>query len=129
MLLPLTSIYAALLGLLLVVLSMNVSRVRGVAKVSLGDGGHQGLIHAIRAQGNFIEYVPMAVILIALAEGQNAPAVAIHVLGVALVVGRVLQALGLVRAKAPMAFRFVGSLTTYLVILLTALGLLVHRLF
>lgn len=127
MLFPLTSIYAGLLGLMLVILSMNVSRMRGVAKVSLGDGGHPGLSHAIRMQGNFIEYVPLAVILIALAEGRGAPAVAIHVLGGALVVGRVLHALGLARANSNNALRGLGSLATYLVILVASLGLLAHR--
>ncbi|MGZ9080482.1 MAG: MAPEG family protein, partial [Burkholderiales bacterium] len=57
-----TPLYAALLGLWLLVLSLRVVQQRRAARVSLGDGGNTALQRAIRAQGNFVEYVPLALL-------------------------------------------------------------------
>ena len=95
MFLPATSLYAGLLGLMLVLLSALVIRVRIRARVSLGDGGDDALVRAIRAQANFAEYTPMALVLIALAEIQGAPGWVIHLLGLTLLAGRVAHAVGL----------------------------------
>lgn len=59
-----TPIFAALLGLIFFFLSLRTSLERRRAKVSLGDGGDPGLQGAIRAHGNFIEYVPISLLLI-----------------------------------------------------------------
>lgn len=53
-----------LLGLLAAVLAMNVGRMRGKKKIFLGDGGDRELLAAIRAHANFIEFVPLTLILI-----------------------------------------------------------------
>ena len=126
MLLGVTSIYAGLSGLLLLVLSLNVSRHRGRAKVSIGDGNDKALSHAIRAQGNFVEYAPLTLLLIAIAEAQGAPALAIHLLGAGLVVGRVLHAYGITRRPSVNMARMVGMILTYVTLLVAALGVLVH---
>ena len=126
MLLGVTSIYAGLLGLLLLALSLNVSRHRGRAKVSMGDGGDKALGAAIRAQGNFVEYAPLTLLLIALAEVQGAPTLAIHVMGAGLFVGRVLHAVGITRRPSVNLMRMVGMTLTYVVLLLSALGVLFH---
>ena len=59
-----TPLYAALLALWFVVLSLHVIRCRREARVSLGDGGNGRLQRAIRAQANFAEYVPLALVLL-----------------------------------------------------------------
>ena len=64
---PVTSLYAATLGLLLVVLSDLVSRGRRRSQVSLGHGGDPMLERTMRAHGNFVEYVPLGLILLGLA--------------------------------------------------------------
>jgi len=61
---PITALYAGVLGILLVVISARVSVLRGKFKVMFGDGGQDALMRAIRAQGNFTEYVPLALLLI-----------------------------------------------------------------
>lgn len=124
--LGLTAVYAGLCGLLMVVLSAGVIRQRGRARVSLGDGGDAGLIRWIRAQGNFAEYVPLALLLLALAEAQGAPAVALHGLGGALVLGRVLHAWGMVSARDLHPARGAGMVLTFAVLVLTSAGLLAH---
>ena len=55
---------AGLLGLLAVALLSNVGRVRGKTKIFIGDGGNTELITAMRAQANFVENVPLGLILI-----------------------------------------------------------------
>ena len=57
-------ICTALLGLLYAGLSVRVARLRGAKRVSLGDGGDKELQTWIRAHANFIEYVPLCLILI-----------------------------------------------------------------
>mgnify|MGYP006233553957 FL=1 len=66
--LPITALYAALCGFLVVALAANVVRYRLGKKVSLGDGGHKDVNRAIRAHGNTVEYIPLALILMALLE-------------------------------------------------------------
>lgn len=63
-----TSIIAAVLTIIFVKLSFAVIGLRKKNMVGLGSGGHEDLERAIRAQGNFAEYVPFGMILIACLE-------------------------------------------------------------
>ena len=95
-----TPIFAALLGLIFFFLSLRTSLVRRRAKVSLGDGGNTELQMAIRAHGNFIEYVPISLLLMAFLEMRSVSIYVIIVLGVMLVAGRCCHAIGISRAIA-----------------------------
>jgi len=53
-----------LLGLLAAALAMNVGRMRHRKKISLGDGGDPEMLAAIRAHANFIEFVPLTLLMI-----------------------------------------------------------------
>lgn len=120
--LSITPLYAGVLGLILVVLSMRVIVVvRAKGKISLGDGGDSGNLEVIRGQANFIEYVPMAVILLAFAETGGTAPWAIHTMGVALVLARIVHPLGLKADGGPTVFRFVGTVTTVLVLIAASL--------
>ncbi len=88
-------LYAALLGILLITLSWGVSKVRLREHVSLGAGEVSDLESAIRAHGNFIEYVPFALILLMLAESAVTPSWLLHALGGSLLAGRLLHAYGI----------------------------------
>ena len=61
-------LYAALLGLILIYLSYRVVSYRVKYKIGIGDGGNTKLARAIRVQGNFVEYVPVALLLIFFVE-------------------------------------------------------------
>jgi uncharacterized protein len=113
---PVTALYAGLLGLLLIGLSVGVINQRYRAQVGIGHGGDERLERWTRIHGNFAEYVPMALVLLALAELQGAPAAALHALGAALAVGRVSHAWGLARSPAASPGRFVGMVATFLVL-------------
>jgi uncharacterized membrane protein YecN with MAPEG domain len=53
-----------LLGLMAAALALNVARMRGRKRIFLGDGGDKEMLSAIRAHANFIEFVPLGLILI-----------------------------------------------------------------
>lgn len=120
-----TAIYAALLGLLLLVLSINVIRIRRSDRISLGAGDNPLLERRIRAQGNFAEYVPIALILIAIVESTGGDAFLVHGLGTVLLVGRLAHAIALSSLTLRPMFRTVGMLATIAVIAASSIRLLV----
>jgi uncharacterized protein len=61
---PVFFVCAGLLGLLAVALTVSVGRLRMQKKIYLGDGGDPEMLAAIRAHGNFMEYVPLCLLLI-----------------------------------------------------------------
>lgn len=111
-----TGIYAALSALLLLALSLRIVRLRWKHQVGLGGGGEAELQRAIRVQGNFIEYVPLILLLMATAESQRAAAIFLHVVGVALIVARLLHAQGLSQSPGRTPGRFIGTSTTWLIL-------------
>lgn len=114
-------IYAGLLGLLLLGLSYRVSMYRRHHGVSLGDGGHKGLQTAVRVQGNFVEYVPTALILLILLELSGRQPWIVHGLGAALFLGRILHAQGLTANPAGKSFgRMAGILLTWGMLLVSS---------
>ena len=121
-----TPIYAGLLGLLFVGLSLWVVARRVRARAASGDGGDPALSDAIRAHGNFAEYVPLALILMAMGEALGMPALALHAYGGALLVARTMHAAGMARRPNVPALRGGGWLLTVLVLLAGALGVLGH---
>jgi uncharacterized membrane protein YecN with MAPEG domain len=121
---PASFLYAGLLGLLLLALSVQVVRARRRYRVRLGAGTEEGMQQAIRVQANFTEYVPFAVLLLVLAEITGLPTFAVHVAGILLVASRVLHALGLSRSPGRTFGRFYGTAGTWLVILVLSLWLL-----
>ena len=118
---PVTTLYAAILGILLVVLSDLVSRNRKKAKISIGSSGDPILERAVRAHGNFVEYVPLALILLLLLEVQAAAPLMLHILGGTLLAGRLLHVYGMIRPDGMIAGRFWGTGLTWLMILSTSL--------
>lgn len=127
--LSITAIYASLLALLLLVLTARVIRHRRSERVAIGDGGDEDLTWRIRAHANCAEYVPIGVVLLALVELQGAPGFAVHLLGIALLVGRILHGIGLSVRPQIMMLRVQGMLLTLIMIAVSALGLLVHAIF
>ena len=90
-------------------------------KVGLGDGGHARLARAIRVHANAVEWALPTLLLLLLAELNRAPALALHVCGIALVAGRVLHAVGLSSAGGLSFGRSVGTGLTWVVLTVLAL--------
>jgi uncharacterized membrane protein YecN with MAPEG domain len=116
--------FAGLHALLLLALSARVSRMRQRLDTGIGHGDDHALARAIRVQANFIEYVPMALLLLALLEMAGAPSAWVLAGGAALFVGRLLHAWGLSRHAGVSVGRFVGTGLTWGVLLIAALAAL-----
>ena len=120
--LTITAIYASLAGLLLLVLSFRVVRSRRKLSVGLGDGGQESLLRAHRAQANFTKYVPIALILLTVAESQVFTGWLLHTAGAILVLARLLHAWGLSQSSGRSFGRYWGTLLTWVVILALSLA-------
>lgn len=124
-----TPLYAGLLALLYVLLSVNVIRTRFAEKISTGDDGNAALIKSMRVHANFAEYAPFGVVLLALAELQGAPGIAVHVLGLMLLAGRGLHAWGFGSTPQVIPARRAGMVLTFAMLTLTGLANIGHVLF
>lgn len=116
--------YAALLALLFVALSWRTIGLRRRYRVAVGDGGQPELLRAIRVHANFAEYVPLALLLIALVEIGGSPAWLVHGLGLALLVARYAHAWGVSQTKEDFRFRVAGMMLTFGVLGISAAELL-----
>lgn len=108
-----TPIYAALLAVLLIALSFRVIFVRRGERISLGDADNPALRARIRVQANFVEYTPLALILILLIELQGGDALVVHALGLMLLIGRIAHAVGVSKHPQVMPLRFWGMILTF----------------
>ncbi len=117
-----TLLITALHVLLMLVLLAHISQVRHARKIGLGDGGDPDLLRRIRVHANFVEHVPIALLLLALLELSGLPAPWLWGLGGALLLVRVLHAAGLSRSGGYSFGRFWGTALTWLVLLLMALA-------
>ncbi len=126
---PITSIYAGLCGLLLLVLAYRVVKVRREARIGIGVADNRLLERRVRIHANATEYVPIALILLALVEAGGISAVYVHAAGAGLVIARLLHAWGMSTSAGHSVGRFYGVLVTWLVILGLSLTLLIRPLF
>ncbi len=127
---PVTALYAALLAPLFLLLSSRVIRARRDVRVAVGDGGDALLARRMRVQANFAEYVPLALLLLAMAESLGTSVWLLHALGIALVAARLSHAFGMSQPAENFAFRVAGVATTFWTIAIAAAaclwGALVH---
>ncbi|MFK7828480.1 MAG: MAPEG family protein [Congregibacter sp.] len=110
-----TVLYAGLLGIVSMVLSGLCGAQRGKTGVSIGDGGNEQMMLAMRRHGNFVEHVPIVLIIIALLEMNAVSNTAIHILGGGLVFCRVAHASGLQAGKGATPGRIIGAAGTLLI--------------
>ena len=117
-------LYAGLLALLFVALSVRTLRMRRRLRIAVGDGGDERLLRAVRVHANFAEYAPFGLFLIYLVEVTGGSPILVHALGSALLVGRASHAVGVAQVKETFAFRVTGMALTLTVIASAALRLL-----
>ena len=123
---PIVALYGSLNAFLNVALAVRVSRLRVAHGVSLGTGDSKEVLHAVRAHGNNAEFVPLAIVMLLIAELSGGSAIALHVLGASLFAGRLLHIVGIPR-RAPNPYRFLGNGATWIVILAASVYCLVLR--
>jgi len=119
--LPITVHAAVVLAVMLVLLSLPISMRRRKAKISLGVGEDKALQNLVRAQGNFTEYAPMGLILVALLEMSGAGARTVWIEAGLLVVGRLVHAAGMWAMVLPL--RVTGTFLTQAMLIYGAITL------
>jgi uncharacterized protein len=107
-----TSIISSVLSLIFVKLSLAVIGLRRDNKVALGSGGKDELERAIRAQGNFAEYVPIALIMLAALELNGAPWWLVTLPGITLITGRLIHVQGIKTPPPDFSKRVLGMQLT-----------------
>ena len=112
---PVTALYAGLNALIMLALAAAIPPQRIKKQVGLGDGGDARLEQAVRAHGNNIEHVPMALLLIGLLELMAAPLWLLHGLGAALTLASLAHAQGLYQTPLASPGRFFGTALTWMV--------------
>ena len=115
-----TAIITSTLTIIFIKLSFAVIKLRRKNKVGLGSGGHDDLERAIRAQGNFAEYVPFGLFLIACLELNGAPWWLVALLGASLIIGRLLHAAGINVPPPDFSKRILGMQFTFLTLIALA---------
>ena len=120
---PLTVVplYAAALSVLFVVLSIRVIRMRRTRRIALGVAGDAELERRVRVQGNFVEYVPLALVLLTMAELRGAPPFLLHALCLCLLAARASHAWGVSHTPENYRYRVAGMVGTFTAIVGTAL--------
>jgi uncharacterized membrane protein YecN with MAPEG domain len=118
--------YAAILVLIFVFLSVRVIQMRAASKISLGTGNNPAMERRIRVQGNFAEYVPLALLLLAFMEMQQQSRILIHVLCIVLIVARLVHAIGVTPVNENFPMRAASVVATFAVLVIAALFLLLN---
>ena len=117
-----TLLFAALHMLLLLALLVPISRHRHRHRISMGDGGDPVLLRKIRVHANFIEYVPLALLMLALLELGGLWQPLLWLFGGALLLARVMHAVGFSGRPGYSFGRFWGTAITWGVLLTMALA-------
>lgn len=92
-------LYSALLGFLLIFLSVRIILMRRKLSCPFGDGGNPQLLRAVAAHSNFCQYTPFALLLLLLISSLQVSLPLVHVLGFILLLGRCFHAWGLIAEK------------------------------
>ncbi|MEQ3696936.1 MAG: MAPEG family protein [Pseudomonadales bacterium] len=121
-----TALYAGILALIWMGLAYRVVKGRWKHKVNIGDGANEDMERRIRVHANATEYLPLALILLAMLELGGVGHLWLHGLGVVLVVARVLHAVGFSKSSGASFGRYWGTLLTWLVVTVMALANVVH---
>ena len=122
-----TALYSSLLAILFFVLSARVIALRGnpaFAFMAQGKGDEELLQRAIRAHGNFAEYVPFMLIILYLLEMSGTSPAKLHVLGGAFLLGRIMHGVCMGFMRSNMPLRVGGTVLTLIPFISSAVALL-----
>lgn len=119
---PITLFYASLFALFALVLSFRAGSFRGKTGISIlhGEPPDMELAQRVRVHQNFLEYVPMLLIVMAALEANGASHIFLYVIGDVLFLARVAHAIGLKHDNMAHIGRLIGAGGTALVTLTAA---------
>ncbi len=104
-----TALYAVILTLIGSYLSFRAGSLRGKTGISVFYGDNQQLAVEMRRHGNFVEYVPLALILMAIVELNGISTWVLHAAGLLLVVARIAHPIGLDAESVANPLRGIGA--------------------
>jgi uncharacterized membrane protein YecN with MAPEG domain len=123
-----TPMFAAILAFIFMFLSVRTLRLRRKFKIAVGDSGNPEMLRAVRAHGNFAEYVPLTLLLIYFVEQAQAQPWIVYALGSVLTLGRVSHSYGISQLNETLFFRVFGMACTLNTMGFSALYLIFSRL-
>ena len=119
-----TPFYAAVLGLLFLVLSVRTLRLRRALGIPVGNAGNPLMIRSMRAHANFAEYTPYSLLLIFLFELGGGFHWLINGLCICLLLGRFSHAYGISCDVEDYRFRIFGMAMTFTAFVGASIGLI-----
>ena len=115
-----TPVYAALLVPLYLLLAVRVILYRRRNRIAYGDSDYPPFQAMVRAHGNFAEYAPLTLLLMALAEINGTSTLWLHLAGLFLLFGRTMHGLGMAFRPKQFVWRVWGMWLTFAAISLSA---------
>ena len=117
MTIPITLIYASTFALFALVLSFRAGSFRGKTGISVlhGEPQNMELAERVRTHQNFLEYVPMIVIVMGAVEINGGSDMVLYVAGDVLILARIAHAVGLKHDNMAHKGRLIGAFGTILV--------------
>ncbi len=116
---PISLTYASIFALFAMVLSFRAGSYRGKAKTSIlyGDPVDMELAERVRVHQNFLEYVPMILIVMIGIEAVGGSSLFLYVVGDLLIIARIAHAIGLKHDNMAHIGRLIGAGGTALITL------------
>jgi len=118
------ALYAALNGLVMLVLGLLVVRARVKTQTLIGDGGKPEMAGPLRAHGNNTEWTPMAIVMMLVVLYLGGPNWVLHAIGLPLTIGRIAHGYGLSTNIGTTPYRFAGMILTWLAYIFAIVAIL-----
>ncbi len=89
-----TTLFASILIIIYLILTILAGNARRVAKIPIGDGNNESIIKASRAHGSFIEHTVLFLLSFFLLEVNGVNTNYLYIAGYVFVISRILHAIG-----------------------------------
>lgn len=126
--LPILGVYAGINILINLFLAYRVSANRVRSNVMTGTGSDDKLYNASRAHIVNVEYMPIALAGLVVLHLLAASIYVLHIVGLTLTIGRILHAIGVSRTGESTPPRLVGTLLTWISLLVAGIACLWYAL-
>lgn len=119
---PITLLYASIFAFFALVLSFRAGSFRGKTGVSVlyGSPVNMELAERVRTHQNFLEYVPMVLIVMGAIEASGGSSLFLYIVGDLLIVARIAHAIGLKHDNMAHVGRLIGAGGTALITLVVS---------
>ena len=108
-----TPFYAGAMSLFLIILSWRIVNLRNLQKGKMNEEDHSAMAAATRAQGNLVEYLPTALLLLFFVEILEFRSEIVHGLGLLLIIARIMHIKGLNDPSGKSTLRKLGTRLTW----------------